>query len=290
MRREIQIRDDEDVDPVDDLSDSLKLCVLLRRFQRKSKCTTKSLNSLLQVLKPFLKCETPRSVGAADKILLEAAGLNDFEFEFKSEFEWIWLEGAEWIAGSKVLKLNGCNACHKHVFLPSDPAKVCPKCGISRYKANGEAKEVAFYFPLTPKLRALLKIKRVREMWNYEYKRPRVGRLIGWLSVCWLSGWSVVCLLDSLVAWMVSLGSWFSPSLTPVLSPSPSLPFPHTGSGNYVWRLRFTPVGQGDGSTDPTSHSCCPTGMCRWYPRFPDRRPLVGAIGVDFLKLRSGVS
>ena len=87
MRREIQIRDDEDVDPVDDLSDSLKLCVLLRRFQRKSKCTTKSLNSLLQVLKPFLKCETPRSVGAADKILLEAAGLNDFEFEFKSEFE-----------------------------------------------------------------------------------------------------------------------------------------------------------------------------------------------------------
>ena len=88
-----------------------------------------------------------------------------------------------------MLKLNGCHDCHDHIFLPSDQARECPKCGNARYNAQGEAKEVAYYFPLTPKLHALLKIKRVRELLNYEYKRPRVGWSV------WLLGWFVGCLL-----------------------------------------------------------------------------------------------
>ena len=74
-------------DEDDDLPEELQLCVLLRRFQRRSRCTTKSLNKLLRVLKPFLKCKVPRNVGAADHILRKVAGLNTFEFEFEFEFE-----------------------------------------------------------------------------------------------------------------------------------------------------------------------------------------------------------
>ena len=78
------------------------------------------------------------------------------------------------------MQLNGCNNndCHDHIFLPSDKARECPKCGTARYDANGQPREVAFYFPLTPKLRALLKLKGFRKLLNYEYQRPRAAGIM----------------------------------------------------------------------------------------------------------------
>ena len=52
-------------------------------------------------------------------------------------------------AGTCMLRLNGCVGCHRHVYMPDDPARVCPKieadgtvCGHPRYDAKGSPHEV----------------------------------------------------------------------------------------------------------------------------------------------------
>jgi len=99
------------------------------------------------------------------------------------------------------MALNGCIGCNKFVYLPSDKRTSCPYvkengevCAEPRYGANGQPKEVCncllcmhetleltyflfiqrvFYFPLKPKLSALLKIKKYYKMCQHEYTRPR---------------------------------------------------------------------------------------------------------------------
>ncbi len=78
--------------------------------------------------------------------------------------------------GSTFLVLNGCGNpnCSGHIFLPDDDAEVCPNCNeASRYGPDRSPIEVVHYFPLKPKLRALLKIPRFRSLLNYENTRDR---------------------------------------------------------------------------------------------------------------------
>ena len=64
-------------------------------------------------------------------------------------------------AGVKKVELHGCigngGRC-KHIYGPVDRRRACPECTYSRYKANGTtANEIVYYFPLRPRLQALLK-------------------------------------------------------------------------------------------------------------------------------------
>ena len=68
-------------------------------------------------------------------------------------------------SGVKLLKLNGCitvidgEHC-QHVYRANDVSSNCPRCGASRYKEDGKtANEVVYYFPLRPRLQALLKLR-----------------------------------------------------------------------------------------------------------------------------------
>ena len=62
-------------------------------------------------------------------------------------------------AGVEKLALHGCVSCNEYVFEPKDRNVNCPKCGYSRYKVGSRvANETAFYFPLRPRLKALLQL------------------------------------------------------------------------------------------------------------------------------------
>ena len=75
-------------------------------------------------------------------------------------------------AGAKMLRLNGCPYCKKHVYLPCQKDTHCPRCGKSRYGADGKPLEQVFYFPLRDKFEALLRIPSFRRMINHEALRP----------------------------------------------------------------------------------------------------------------------
>lgn len=66
-------------------------------------------------------------------------------------------------AGAQKVVLHGCigqaGRC-QHVYRPADQRRTCPQCGQSRYQENGtRANEIVYYFPLRPRLEALLKSK-----------------------------------------------------------------------------------------------------------------------------------
>ena len=73
--------------------------------------------------------------------------------------------------GAKVLKLNGCVHCDKHVFLPSSAADFCPKCGGARYNDKNLPNEFCLYFPLAPQLEKLLRLPSFRHLLKHEYRR-----------------------------------------------------------------------------------------------------------------------
>ena len=88
-------------------------------------------------------------------------------------------------AGVGFLILHGCVKCDKFVFTPDDEHTHCPYvkpdgqvCGGARYDPNGKPKERVFYFPLAPKLTALLGTERYWQMCQHEYERPRNSQLI----------------------------------------------------------------------------------------------------------------
>ena len=59
-------------------------------------------------------------------------------------------------SGVKLLKLNGCITVIDGEHCQSN----CPRCGASRYKEDGKTvNEVVYYFPLRPRLQALLKLR-----------------------------------------------------------------------------------------------------------------------------------
>ena len=75
-------------------------------------------------------------------------------------------------SGAVVLELNGCKWCDEFVFLPSNPARQCPKCHRPRYDHAGKPFEVCLYFPLETQLRQLLDVPAFRELLQHEFKPP----------------------------------------------------------------------------------------------------------------------
>ena len=83
-------------------------------------------------------------------------------------------------AGVQYIILHGCAKCDRYVYVPADKRDTCPHvnedgqvCGEPRYDTCGEPKERVFYFPLTPKLNALMKCKKYRIMCQHEFFRDR---------------------------------------------------------------------------------------------------------------------
>merc|ERR1711937_1007720 len=82
-------------------------------------------------------------------------------------------------AGCSFLRLNGCPECRHHVHGQGDERTHCPHvnekhevCGKPRYDERGVPFEEVFYFPLIPRLRALLRTKQFRKLIQHEIERP----------------------------------------------------------------------------------------------------------------------
>ena len=73
-------------------------------------------------------------------------------------------------AGVKRVVLHGCvgqhddKFCH-HIYRPGDRRSTCPICGHSRYSEDGKTpNETVFYFPIRPRLEALMRLRSFREL------------------------------------------------------------------------------------------------------------------------------
>merc|ERR1712224_24043 len=82
-------------------------------------------------------------------------------------------------AGCSFLRLNGCPECRHHVYGQGDERTHCPHvnekhevCGKPRHGERGVPFEEVFYFPLIPRLRALLRTKQFRKLIQHEIERP----------------------------------------------------------------------------------------------------------------------
>ena len=83
-------------------------------------------------------------------------------------------------AGCSFIRLNGCPCCGEHVYGQGDQRTHCPHvkedgqaCGHARYDENDIPFEEVFYFPLIPRLKALLQTKQFRKLIQHEFERPR---------------------------------------------------------------------------------------------------------------------
>ena len=133
------------------MSQEEQICIALRLVQSKSGCATRTLNLVIQELKPFLRCEGFDSWTKSDKALRKTSG-------------------------AQSVKLHGCVGCHDHVFGPSDRSRHCPKCHHPRFNNVGNPNEVCWYFPLRSKLRRLLKLPQFRHLLMYEARRSKNER------------------------------------------------------------------------------------------------------------------
>ena len=103
-------------------------------------------------------------------------------------------------AGCSFFRLHGCPHECEHVYIPGDDATHCPRCGKERYhEKDGKRQPLevrvirrihdalvtissidnnttpfqeVFYFPLKPRLQALLKTPQFRKLINHEHDRP----------------------------------------------------------------------------------------------------------------------
>ena len=89
----------------------------VRKVQHRTHCTTKTCLEFISLFEQYVDGQLPKDFVKADKKLKEAAGID-------------------------VVELNGCSACHGHVYGPEDKRAECPCCGASRYDAKGKAQEV----------------------------------------------------------------------------------------------------------------------------------------------------
>ena len=116
-----------------------RICADLRRLQSRSGCSNATVENFLEIFSKYLGITTPAPLKKYDKAIQKAAG-------------------------AQVLRLNGCENCHRHVYLPSDPAKFCPHCGGDRFRECGKPFEQVFYFPIKSKIEALLRVPSYNKM------------------------------------------------------------------------------------------------------------------------------
>ena len=95
----------------------------VRKVQHRTHCTTKTCLEFIQLFEQYVDGQLPKDFVKADKKLKQAAGID-------------------------VIELNGCSACHGHVYGPEDKRAECPCCGASRYDAKGKAQEVLCFLYL----------------------------------------------------------------------------------------------------------------------------------------------
>ena len=86
-------------------------------MQYRTGCSDAACKDVLATFRRYLRVDAPNDFRGADKKLRDAAGL-------------------------KILRLNGCVECNKHVFMPEDKTKSCPLCGHARYDRKGKPHEV----------------------------------------------------------------------------------------------------------------------------------------------------
>lgn len=124
--------------------------VALRRVQSETGCSTRTLKKAYAALKPFMtaRARKGRSFRQVDKVLRGASGATS-------------------------MRLNGCIGCHGYVFTPQDASTHCPKCDYPRFSPKGKPNETCFYFPITTKLRQLLRLPKFQKLLRYEATRPR---------------------------------------------------------------------------------------------------------------------
>ena len=99
--------------------DRQKFVQNVRKVQHRTHCTTQTCLEFIHLFEQYVDGVLPKDFVKADKKLKQAAGID-------------------------VIELNGCSACHGHVYGPEDQREKCPCCGASRYDAKGKAQEVLF--------------------------------------------------------------------------------------------------------------------------------------------------
>ena len=127
-----------------------RCCVNLRQLQNKTRCPTSYLRHVVTAMTPFMKEDAiPHNITMADKSLLAEAGV-------------------------KMCELFSCSnsQCGLRKVWSADVPEECPQCGKSMRDKKGKLQPV-YYFPLVPRLRALLTTATFREMLSFEEKRTK---------------------------------------------------------------------------------------------------------------------
>ena len=139
--------------------------------QQRTGCTDATCDDIVRTFGNYLGAKIPANFKAADQKIQRKAG-------------------------AQCLRLHGCVGCNRQVFLPNDREEECPVCGHQRYNVKGKPNEVwimmmchmciifvipmhllttimqtCFYFPLTPKIKALLRLPAYRKLIQYEFER-----------------------------------------------------------------------------------------------------------------------
>ena len=132
---------------------ALDVWLSLRKVQRLTGCTNKTLYTFLEVLEPYLVTGcTRKEIRAAEKDLCARSGAN-------------------------AIKLNGCVNCN-HIFEPDHEDAECPHCDHPRYDDDGVPNEVGFYFPLRDQLAGMLSIPAYRHLLLHEWRRSKSPSLM----------------------------------------------------------------------------------------------------------------
>ena len=136
-------------------------CRQVRGVQQRTKCTEATVIDFISTFGKHLKCPT--------------ANIDFRKCDVKMQSR----------AGVGFLILHGCIKCNKFVFTPDDKRTHCPYvkpdgevCGAARFDGDGKPKERVLYFPLRPKITALMGTKKYFSMCQHEYERPRNSNLL----------------------------------------------------------------------------------------------------------------
>ena len=127
-----------------------RLCVSLRSLQNESNCSTRHLYRVVNCLQPFFSHQVPRNLGMADPLLQARAAVT-------------------------VEQLVACvqpECSNPHIWTTDTMPQSCPRCNQPLRNSDGDVESV-YFFPLRPRLQALMNTARYRHMLQYEHTRKK---------------------------------------------------------------------------------------------------------------------